>query len=204
MIQKLIFLTVLIVSSLNLYSQIKPIAENDSFYFYRNSFAFFPILKNDYDKDSNDKITLFDIITKPKHGTATLDIPRDYLKYTSDSNYIGFDSLEYSIIDKSGLKDTAKVYFNINYQLSIKTNEDSKISIYPTPFKEKLFVLNISNQATTNYILTDLYGRKIQQGNIDKKEKEICLKELTNGVYILVIQNEQGNTLLKQKVIKEK
>jgi hypothetical protein len=203
MIQKLFFFTVLVISSLNLFSQTKPIANNDSFFFYRNSFAFFPVLKNDYDKDSNDKITLFDIITKPKHGTAILDIPRDYLKYTSDSTYIGFDSLEYSIIDKSGLKDTAKVYFNINYQLIVYTNEASKISIYPNPAKERLFVLNISNQTSINYILTDFYGRKIQKGKIDNKEKEISLKELTNGVYILVIENEQGNILLKQKVIKE-
>lgn len=203
MFQKLLYFTALIISSLNLNSQTKPIAETDSFYFYRNTWAYFPVLRNDYDKDSNDKITLLDIITNPKHGTAILDIPRDYIKYTSDSSYVGFDSLEYSIIDKSGLKDTAKVYFNNHYGLSIAENEANTTFIYPNPAKEKLVVQNLLNRINTYFVLTDLSGRKIQEIIFEGNEKTVSLEDLENGIYIVNVRDEKRNILLNQKIVKE-
>lgn len=74
------------------------------------------------------------------------------------------------------------------------------VEIFPNPATHKLKVL--SNEVIHSMVLMDLSGRKIMNRvSVNRKSKELNLREISAGVYILNIQMASGE-LLNEKVIK--
>ena len=66
-------------------------------------------LSNDYDPDFDD-LEITDV-TDPSHGSVFTD--GDYIYYTPDSEYNGYDEFDYTIDDGNGGTDTATVYATV-------------------------------------------------------------------------------------------
>ncbi len=77
--------------------------------------------------------------------------------------------------------------------------EDANFSIYPNPTRDLLHVISKTN-ASHNFHLMDLSGKTISKGKITASNATIPVAELTNGVYILVLEN--GKSLNQYKIIK--
>jgi hypothetical protein len=60
-----------------------------------------------------------------------------------------------------------------------------EISIYPNPANE---LLNINSPEVSQYILTDLTGKTIQDGDFIKGINQLNTKEYSEGIYILTVR----------------
>ncbi len=100
--------------SFTLYYDCAPVAVNDSVIISRNIISIFDVQNNDNDVD-NDALTTT-IISGPQNGLAVL-LNNDSILYTPTLNYIGYDSIVYSICDGGSpfpnYCDTAKVLIYI-------------------------------------------------------------------------------------------
>ncbi len=86
---------------------------------------------------------------------------------------------------------------NIDYK-------EPKISLYPNPANNKT-ILKIENiKQTTNVKLFDISGRKIKNFNIypNQKELEIDLENISNGVYSIMIKNNDFKKVKKLVITK--
>jgi hypothetical protein len=75
------------------------------------------------------------------------------------------------------------------------------VSVYPNPAQNSLYV-EIENKTSTYYTanLIDLSGKSILKRNITENRTELNVNQLQNGYYILVISDENGNNVARQKV----
>ncbi|MFC2107180.1 C25 family cysteine peptidase [Bacteroidota bacterium] len=83
---------------------------------------------------------------------------------------------------------------NIDYAIGIQELDDLKLSIYPNP-GSGLFNIKLINTTSKNLQLKvyDLLGEPVYQSNIDTKGgviKTLDLSHLTDGIYIISLQNE--------------
>ncbi len=80
-------------------------------------------------------------------------------------------------------------------------NENHFISVYPNPAKENLIVNNTINANATQfqYTIHDVSGKLILNGTT---QQLIEIENLTNGMYFLIINDENGNLLKVTKFIK--
>ncbi|MDN5200195.1 Ig-like domain-containing protein [Fulvivirgaceae bacterium BMA10] len=72
-------------------------------------------INNDSDPNDNLDLSTFTIVNGPGHGTIEIDTLNGSMIYTADSDYIGPDTLEYSICD-TGVPvycETALIFFNV-------------------------------------------------------------------------------------------
>ncbi len=58
------------------------------------------VLENDYDIDPGDSLSLRDICARPLHGKAV--VQESHVLYTPDPDYVGEDSLQYTVRDSAG------------------------------------------------------------------------------------------------------
>lgn len=84
------------------------------------------------------------------------------------------------------------LYTRIDSDLFIKENKN-KLTVYPNPTTEKLFISTISNE-NTEYFITNINGQKIVS---EKYNGQIDVSFLSEGVYFLTINNEQFNSTIK-------
>jgi hypothetical protein len=75
------------------------------------------------------------------------------------------------------------------YEAGINQNK-----IYPNPISDILKINVDSKVIGSNYIVTDLLGRKICNGIITQEKTEISLQAIGSGVYLLLIGNEKDKT----------
>jgi gliding motility-associated-like protein len=91
----------------------KPVAVNDTTMTDEDVSVIIPVAdNNDSDSDGSiDSIATIGLIS-PSHGSVLIN--NDSLIYTPPKDFFGKDSLQYSIIDDDGAKDTAWVFITIN------------------------------------------------------------------------------------------
>lgn len=78
----------------------------------------------------------------------------------------------------------------------------NNLSVHPNPFRDQLFVtLPNFNAATLTYYITNMQGQILQQGNI-ANQTHIDTSDLPRGMYLLLIINQKGILLARQKVVK--
>ncbi|MBC7384053.1 MAG: tandem-95 repeat protein [Bacteroidia bacterium] len=96
---------------INVVNNSAPVAINDNVTILRNTIANINVTANDFDPEG-DPLTV-STITAPKNGTAT--IVGNMVRYTSATNFVGLDSLSYTVCDNGtpSLCSTAWVYINV-------------------------------------------------------------------------------------------
>ena len=77
---------------------------------------------------------------------------------------------------------------------SIKPN----ITVYPNPFTSFLTIKNATN---SKIIITDIYGKTIQQQTVNNNQFNIDLSACNSGIYLLRI--EFDNNIYYKKIIKK-
>lgn len=86
--------------------------------------------------------------------------------------------------------------------LGLKTLETSQFIVYPNPTKSEIIIQKSAKNYPTEATLFDMGGKMIlQQKTIDKPENSIETNNLSKGLYILTIKNEQGNLSTHRLVI---
>jgi hypothetical protein len=111
-------------------------------------------------------------------GTETIKV-----KETSDQGCLG--------VEKS---------FAVNVAPTTSVNElhaNADVIVYPNPMNESLTVSMLSNHKLQSATIYDLIGNEI----ITSNKSDIDVSHLQNGVYVIRIKDNNGNTY-SQKVIK--
>ncbi len=96
---------------------------------------------------------------------------------------------------------------NILPSFKIDQNEDAKnikedVLIYPNPANNNISILLPFTKENPNYIISDINGRVLLNGNIYQQFANVNVSSLSNGIYILQIKSETINKV--QKIIVQK
>jgi alpha-tubulin suppressor-like RCC1 family protein len=91
------------------------------------------------------------------------------------------------LVDKDGKYSYSEVR-----QLSF-INIPSTIKIYPNPVKGSILNVDFGEEikAKTNYIITTVEGRIVQQGVLNNQQETISIQNLSKGMYIIKLANKQ-------------
>ena len=86
-------------------------------------------------------------------------------------------------------------------ELSVNEFSENSISMYPNPANNELN-FNFGLQSVANVIVYDLHGKKIQSYGVNNSEVlNISTKNFANGMYIVEVQNQNGNTVRKKLIV---
>ncbi|MBC5834383.1 alpha/beta fold hydrolase [Flavobacterium sp. F372] len=88
--------------------------------------------------------------------------------------------------------------FVINTTLGTYQNEINKVSFYPNPVKDILYIDNIAASKATIY---SLLGQQLEVKDIDTSSSTIDMSKHAKGIYIITLENENQTQTIK--VIKE-
>ena len=112
-------------------------------------------------------------------------------------NNCSYYTIEFIIRDP--FTDTC-IYTFTNTVLSLKDKSHDKITLYPNPTSSKILLNTNESYIGSGYLLFDILGKPILNGNIHSTTEEIDLEKLSSGVYYLKF-GWNGNEMIK--VIKE-
>jgi hypothetical protein len=88
----------------------------------------------------------------------------------------------------------------VNEAVSIgNLSVNDNINIYPNPFSDKL---NIKG-AHGDVLVYDAIGRKVITEKIKDQSNDISATHLSPGMYFAVLRNEKGETVYRQKLVKD-
>ena len=109
--------------------------------------------------------------------------------------------LTYSFSNMKLLPRDNDDFKNINLAVtSIRTySNDIKVSIFPNPSNDVVFVTANGNEYSVSII--DLSGKVVVNTSINESSNAVDVSELGNGVYILSLYSVQGETVAREKVI---
>lgn len=77
-------------------------------------------------------------------------------------------------------------------------NDIDEIRAVPNPFEDQFKLVGSENLIGMNYLISDLVGKRIDEGKIDTNQNIVLGKTLNPGTYNLIIEN--GSTL---RIMKE-
>jgi len=84
--------------------------------------------------------------------------------------------------------------------ISVVNAAANSISIYPNPAKDNLVVS--SNIGNGKIIISDASGRVVLVKDINAAEEHIQLNGISNGMYLISVQDASGNSIKTSKLIK--
>ncbi len=152
-----------------------PNANDDSLTLVKNTSVTVNFLANDSDNGSP---IIFSIITRSANGVATIS-SNNTLTYTPPKDFVGNDTLDYSICNTNGC-DTASIYF------TVKNNLDNPIKHAPTAAND--YFVTDENVPLSNTVASNDFD----EDNDLKINSFKVLKTSKNGVLIL---KEEGSFL---------
>lgn len=79
------------------------------------------------------------------------------------------------------------------------SNNSTNYRAYPNPAAEYVIVENVAKE--TIYCVTDITGRKVLQGIIDRHNTKIVISELLSGIYVFTFNN--GTEVRNFKLVKQ-
>lgn len=88
-----------------------------------------------------------------------------------------------------------------DYCTDIPNNQETNINIFPNPVKNQVYIVFSAFTSQAEYVLSNLQGRIIRQGEIHDREFTLPVKNLSKGLYILEIRhddNKEYRKILKQ------
>jgi len=86
--------------------------------------------------------------------------------------------------------------------LSTNSFNQQTITFYPNPVSETLYITIKNHDQAVNTNLYNLNGKLIQTYELNASTQAIDVKNLTNGVYFLVLESENGSVMTKKFVKK--
>ncbi len=132
-------------------------------------------------------------------GSVTLNATTSYTDYdlSSNTNFDNIDEIRFYLSNASNINVKIDEITISAPTLSIEgvDNNKNNISIYPNPSSNFIIVKHIDN--TVNYQVIDLWGAIVIKGRINQSDNRINLTELTSGLYLLKVDDQQPVKILK-------
>jgi acetyl esterase/lipase/PKD repeat protein len=194
---------VFIITDTSKFPNIKPHAEDEIGIVTINTTKELSVLSNDYDLNINDSIKLGGIVIQAKNGLAS--ITNSKISYKPNMNFLGIDSFDYSITDKKGLMDIARVYIVVIEEVKnsiLNSASKSQFTIYPNPVQHSLFIESNEKMIGSSYSIQNILGLEILNGKIAKSKEEIEMKNFPKGIYFISIIGDKKARLI-QKFVKD-
>ncbi|HLG02988.1 MAG TPA: T9SS type A sorting domain-containing protein [Bacteroidia bacterium] len=123
--------------------------------------------------------------------------------------------VSFNIESRNGLStgtqitNTANIYFDFNpavitnttlntidIALSVNESELAGAKVYPNPADDNL-IIEFGSQTTGVYFLCDITGKQVLSGTINSSQAMLNVASLPDGLYMLIVQTENGNTAHK-------
>jgi subtilisin-like proprotein convertase family protein len=123
--------------------------------------------------------SLSDLNSLPADGVWTLKVDDPY---NGDGGSINLFSIEFCRLTPA---------------LSINENTLQNVAIYPNPAKDDFIVYIPENNLETKISVIDLQGRQIQSVQSNSISTTITTSSLQDGLYLVIIENENGVTTKK-------
>ncbi len=101
---------------------------------------------------------------------------------------------------------------NLKYAKRIPTTEgiafyymnENNINIYPNPSKESITIdISSNNSLKFKAEIFDIQGKKLKQQRLTKVKSEMNISDLSRGIYIIKIKNENKKVIKCNKIVKE-
>ena len=113
-------------------------------------------------------------------------------EYTVSGDY------EQNFIAANGCDSVVTLHLTIN-TVGINENEMSEINVYPVPAND---MLNIEGEGIKSVTICDIVGKEIAEYNNDgKATMSISVDNFKSGSYLIVIKDENGNTITRRIAI---
>ncbi|WP_298552285.1 S8 family serine peptidase [uncultured Algibacter sp.] len=120
-------------------------------------------------------------------NTEIMDLVRQFSSQSSNPDY----SIGYGIPD---------LEMALSF-LSLNSDINENIKIYPNPVKDKLYLELPSEENIISLRVFDILGKEVEANSFSKTNKEINLKQLSKGLYIFKLTS---NTISKTfKIVKQ-
>lgn len=93
-----------------------------------------------------------------------------------------------------------QLYYNLTTAISEERKQESGFIVYPNPTKGPFFLTQLTfNNTPSNIKIIDALGKEVYSALITTKETEINLSAISNGIYYVILQN--NDRILKQKIV---
>ncbi len=186
-------------------TNIAPLIMDDEVSVVTNTPTNIDVSENDSDTDGALNLGRLRIQSPPSNGSAMVNENGD-ITYTSDSSYLGSDSLVYLLCDDGSPFLCNKATVNISVgQLthsSVSVLNENAFQVYPNPATDKLYIKtngNIQNYSIEIYSLT---GQLVYNQIANQKSLiEISTKQLNSGSYVLKMVDIEKNVSRFKKVV---
>ncbi|MFT4662792.1 MAG: hypothetical protein ACI8XB_003085 [Patiriisocius sp.] len=86
-------------------------------------------------------------------------------------------------------------------KLTVKESMMRTFSVYPNPTHDKLFIQMSRFDLSDSWSITNLEGRVIASGPVTKKNFDLEVKDIADGLYILIISGNEGSVM--HKIVKK-
>ena len=181
--------------SIKLMQTYAPVAVNDYYEVGKNGSVNFNPADNDTDEDLPSEAKLeveFDNLITP-NGSVIYSQISGFI-YTPNQDFIGLDSIEYSVYDNLGASAEGVVLFNVSESNNIQENQISTLFVYPNPTSDKLTLSVPSNNARV--VITNLQGQEVLVSAINKANEQVDVSSLPVGFYLieLTVDNDVYRT----------
>jgi len=182
-----------------------PISTND----YVSMTSGTSVNKNVLENDQIPSTVTVTVVEGPFHGTAVVESDNS-ITYTPESGFNGkLDTLVYqaTLVSNELLYDQAELVIFVNLPASVNnTLKESELTVYPTPSTGELFVkVSSAFGGISSIQVIDLTGKTIfnVNGSAFENGKALELNNCPNGLYILRVTNEDGNSLYRKFILKK-
>ena len=160
--------------------------------------------------------TFTNVLRIKKHRLRTnVDSTNNSYSYRDTYEYDYYDPMyEYPLLKISYAKktdwngnvtyDTTITGWQLNNLTSIKDIEDVKtLRVYPNPVKEKLNIITNNSEKIKKIYVFDLSGKTVMVQTSREEGRQIDVKNLEKGIYIIQAVDNRNSVVFREKVIKE-
>ena len=107
------------------------------------------------------------------------------------------------VLDNSGNLIFAEIDCPGTFVVSIKELETIRLNIFPNPTSESITIsIENSNIKKVKYTICDINGRLIKEGKIKTDNEVLDISSFDSGVYLIKVNDKQGNLIAANKLIK--
>lgn len=149
------------------------------------------------DDDCNDLVASLTvaIATQPVNGTATLNA--NIINYTPNNNFVGYDSLSYTLTDGT-FTSSAKVHLVVLNSSGINDENLIPVTVYPVPANNTLNI-QFENNGKSFATVYNMLGSVLSNTTLTGNNSAINIETLSNGLYTIQITNEKGAAIARTK-----
>ncbi|HXS37158.1 MAG TPA: T9SS type A sorting domain-containing protein [Flavipsychrobacter sp.] len=128
------------------------------------------------------------------YNQPTTNTTYDYLDTSFDTAPTDITSYYYETYGTTAVKD-------------VKSSNQNNFTVYPNPTNDKLFISQLNSTTAKNLLISivNATGQRMLTESLPviSKTEEISVSNFTPGTYWLMIQDQSGNILHKQSIVKQ-